>query len=142
MYLLKVVIFAVPAPKTNINRLQFLFDQLLNVVDLNSERYSIVVQEGGETAEIFISDFDINRLQKLAWLPPEINLWNEMKFLLVESGILDLETESWAFGIRILSSTDEDSRIHYLKFGIHSVDPESKFFLDYQLRGAHYSWEN
>ena len=65
------MIFTVPAPRTNINRLQFLFDQLLNVIDLNSERDAIVVQEGGESAKIFISDFDINRLEKLAWLRPE-----------------------------------------------------------------------
>ena len=49
-YLLKVVIFTMPAPRTNINRLQFFFDQLLNVVNLNSERDAIVVQEGGESA--------------------------------------------------------------------------------------------
>ena len=89
-YLLKVVIFTMPAPRTNINRLQFVFDQLLNVVNLNSERDAIVVQEGGESAQIFISDFNINRLEKLAWLGPEINLRNDiqilkMKFLLVES---------------------------------------------------------
>ena len=71
------MIFTVPAPRTNINRLQFLFDQLLNVVNLNSESDAIVVQEGGESAEIFISDFDINSLEKLAWLRPEINLRND-----------------------------------------------------------------
>ena len=104
------MIFTVPTPKTNINRLQFLFDQLLNVVDLNSERYSIVVQEGGESAEIFISDFDINRLEKLAWLRPEINLWNDT---------LNFENEIFACGIRnsgfgngILGFWNPDSKFH------------------------------
>ena len=86
-YLLKVVIFTMPAPRTNINRLQFIFDQLLNVVNLNSERDVIVVQEGGESAQIFISDFDINGLEKLAWLRPKINLRND---------ILNFENEIFA----------------------------------------------
>ena len=85
------MIFTVPAPRTNINRLQFLFDQLLNVIDLNSEGDAIVVQEGGESAKIFISDFDINRLEKLAWLRPEINLRNDT---------LNFENEMFACGIR------------------------------------------
>ena len=85
------MIFTVPAPRTNVNRLQFLFDQLLNVVDLNSERDAIVVQEGGESAQIFISDFDINGLEKLAWLRPEINLRND---------ILNFENEIFACRIR------------------------------------------
>ena len=85
------MIFTVPAPRTNINRLQFLFDQLLNVIDLNSEGDAIVVQEGGESAKIFISDFDINRLEKLAWLRPEINLWNDT---------LNFENEMFACGTR------------------------------------------
>ena len=80
-----------PAPRTNINRLQFVFDQLLNVVNLNSERDAIVVQEGGESAQIFISDFDINGLEKLAWLLPEINLRND---------ILNFENEIFACRIR------------------------------------------
>ena len=159
-YLLKVVIFIVPAPRTNINRLQFLFDQLLNVVDLNSERNAIVVQEGGESAQIFISDFDINRLEKLAWLRPEINLRNdtlnfENEFFAcgIRPEFWDLEAELWGLqlgihplesgipltiAIRNLTSSDKVSRIHgqYLKSVIHSLDPESKFFFDYQLHGA------
>ena len=132
----------------------------MNVVDLNSERHAIVVQEGGESAQIFISDFDINRLEKLAWLRPEINLRNdtlnfENEFFAcgIRPGFWDLEKELWGLqlgihplesgipltiAIRNLTSSDKASRIHgqYLKSGIHSLDTESKFFFDYQLRGA------
>ena len=91
-----------PAPRSNINRLKFLFDQLLNVVDLNTERNAIVVQEGGESAQIFISDFDINRLEKLAWLRPEI---------IVRNDTLNFENEIFACGIRNSGIWEQNRRL-------------------------------
>ena len=73
---MEIVILAVPAitPTSSSSWFHLFLYQFLHVVYLNIERYAIVVQEGGEGYKIVIGNFDVNRLEKMAWLFPEINL--------------------------------------------------------------------